>query len=32
VRIEAGRVAVRFQRCDFRTSGPALHREALQQT
>lgn len=30
VRVEEGRAAVRFQRCDFRTSSPALHRRALQ--
>jgi hypothetical protein len=28
VRVEEGRVAVRFQGHDFRTSSPALHRQA----
>ena len=31
VRVEEGRVAVRFLRCDFRTSSPALHRQALRK-
>jgi hypothetical protein len=28
VRVEEGRVAVRFLQCDFRTSSPAMHQQA----
>jgi len=31
VRVEEGRVAVRLERCDFRTSSPALHRQAVRK-
>jgi hypothetical protein len=31
VRVEEGRVAVRFLRCDFRTSSPAMHQQALRK-
>ena len=30
VRVEEGRVAARFLRCDFRTSSPALHQQARE--
>jgi hypothetical protein len=30
VRVEEGRVAVRLERCDFRTSSPALHQQARE--